>query len=82
MQMCPKIVETWHGLIILAHKLDIKRSQHLTPCHYNSKIRQQLVKIQNFDNIIFHKYKPQIIPRVHTTENSTSLKHKKVQIEV
>jgi hypothetical protein len=28
MQMCPKIVETWLGLIILAHKLDIKRSQY------------------------------------------------------
>jgi hypothetical protein len=28
MQMCPKIVETWHKLIILKHNLDIKRSQH------------------------------------------------------
>jgi hypothetical protein len=28
MQMCQKIPENWHGLVILSHKIEIKISQH------------------------------------------------------
>jgi hypothetical protein len=61
MLVYPKNLETWHRLIILLHKRDIKRSQYLAPFHYNLKIRQQLIKIQKLDNVILHESTPQKI---------------------